>query len=225
MKTVLLISLLCSGISSASFEKWTNKDGKSIDLELLKVEEKDGEKIGVFKMRNLNTARIAASALSEADAKRLDDWKPEVSAPRSGAKASVFDEVLAGNLLKLEGGALKPFEMTAFPAKYYVFYYTASWCPPCRKFTPELVGFYEKHKNANFELVLITSDRDEAAMEAYAVDKKMPWPMLKLQSAQTFKQNFQHGIRGIPSLIVCDLKGKNLGDFRGRLDALEELIK
>ncbi len=225
MKTVMMISLLCSGICFASFEKWTSKDGKSVDLQLMRVEEKNGEKVGVFKMRNLNTARIAASALSEADAKRLEAWQPTGSVTRGAAKPSVFDETLQGNLLKLEGNSLQKFEMTAFPAKYYVFYYTASWCPPCRQFTPVLVDFYEKNKNANFELVLITSDRDEAAMEAYAVDKKMPWPMLKLQDAQKFKQKFQHGVSGIPALIVCDLEGKNLGNFRSRLDALQELIK
>jgi len=32
-------------------------------------------------------------------------------------------------------------------------------------------------------------------------------------------------VRGIPSLIVCDLDGKNHGDFRGRLNELTEMVK
>ena len=61
-------------------------------------------------------------------------------------------------------------------------------------------------------------------MEEYAVGKKMPWPILKLKDAQAFKKEFDHGVTGIPSVIVCDLDGKNLGNHRD-LAALEKLVK
>jgi nucleoredoxin len=106
-----------------------------------------------------------------------------------------------------------------------VFYYTASWCGPCRAFTPELVKFYNEHKNENFELVLISSDRDEKSMEAYAEKNKMPWPHLKFDQLGTFKGKFNHGVRGIPSVIVCDLEG-NIVTNNGRdLNTLEQLVK
>lgn len=94
---------------------------------------------------------------------------------------------------------------------------------PCQKFTPSLVEFYNKHKNDNFEIVLITSDRDEDSMENYAVQKKMPWPQLKLKKAADFKEEFNHGVTGIPSVIVCKLDGTKLGNFRD-LNALEKLV-
>jgi hypothetical protein len=61
-------------------------------------------------------------------------------------------------------------------------------------------------------------------MEKYATDKKMPWPQLKLKEAPKFKKEFKHGVTGIPSVIVCDLEGKNLGNFRN-LAELEKLVK
>jgi len=222
MKTTLLLSLMFAGAAFAGFEKWTNKDGKTADLELVKVVEKDGEKAGEFKMRNGKTVTLKVSDLSEEAAKKLEAWEPP--AVEAEGKPSVFDDVLDGNLVKLDGKSLKKYEMTERPKKYYVFYYTASWCGPCQQYTPSLVEFYNEHKSDNFEIVLITSDQDEDAMEKYAADKKMPWPQLKLKDAEKFKEEFDHGVTGIPSVIVCDLEGKNLGNIRD-LNALEKLVK
>ena len=223
MKQTILLSILLAGISHAGFESWTNKDGKTAELELVNVVDKDGEKAGEFKTRSGASVTLKATDLSEESAGKLTAWQP--SAAAAEAKASVFDGILDGNLERLDGKKLKKCDDATKPAKYYLFYYTASWCPPCRKFTPMLVDWYEQNKNDNFELVLITSDRDEEAMENYAAEKKMPWPQLKHHKARDFQKEFNHGVKGIPSLIVCDLEGKSLGNFRGNLPGITELIK
>lgn len=223
MKTLLLISLATTGLALADFETWTNTEGRSADLELIRVTETDGEKVGEFRMRNGRTTTLKASDLSEEDAKRLAEWKPATVAA-GVAKPSVFDKTLEGNLVKLDGRSLKRCKDATQPEKYYVFYYTASWCGPCQKFTPSLVEFYNENKNDNFEIVLISSDSDEDAMEEYAKDKKMPWPQLKLRKVEDFKEDFKHGVTGIPSVIVCELDGKVLGNYRD-LNALKNLVK
>jgi thiol-disulfide isomerase/thioredoxin len=224
MKTSLqfLLGLIFAGVSSGAFEKWTNKDGKTAELDLIQVVDKDGEKAGEFKMRSGRSVTLKASDLSEDAAAKLAAWVPP--APIVEGKPSVFDKALDGNLVKLSGKSLKKFTPTERPQKYYVFYYTASWCGPCQQFTPSLVEFYEKNKSDNFEIVLITSDQDEGAMEEYAVAKKMPWPQLKLKDATAFKKDFPHGVSGIPSVIVCELDGKMLGNYRN-LAELEKLVK
>jgi nucleoredoxin len=223
MKKTILISLLLAGVSFAGFEKWTNKDGKAAELELVKVVDKDGAKAGEFKMRNGKTIILKAADLSEADAARLEAWKqPEAAAPEG--KPSAFDDILDGNLVKLEGKSLKKHELAAKPKKYYIFYYTASWCGPCQKYTPTLVEFYKKNKNENFELVLITSDKDEDAMEEYAKDKEMPWPQLKLGKVEKFEKEFNHGITGIPSVITCNLDGEVVSKSES-IAELEQLVK
>lgn len=210
----------------AGFENWTNKDGKTAALELVEVTGEDSAKAGVFKMRNDRKVTIKAEDLSEADASRLAEWKPTPVEPEAVAgEPSVFDEVLDGNLLALDGKKLKETEPASKPTEYYVFYYTASWCPPCQAFTPSLVDFYNKNKNEKFEIVVITSDRDENAMENYAAEKKMPWPLLKMSKAGSFKSKFAHGIRGIPSVIVCDLKGEIVSRNGRDLNELEKLVK
>lgn len=228
MKTTItiLLGLLFAASASAEFRTWTRSDGKTAELDLISVTETGGEKSGEFKMRNGQKVVIKSSVLSEADAKLLGEWKPETLAePATAAAASVFDEILDGNLVKLSGKSLKSFKDLKKPSKYYLFYYTASWCGPCQKFTPSLVDFYEKNKNDNFEIVLITSDSDENSMEGYAASKKMPWPQLKLKKAGDFKKKFQHGVRGIPSVIVCDLEGKIVTPNGRDLNTLGKLVK
>lgn len=207
----LFCLLLLTNLTQAESRTWTRSDGKTADLELIKVSGEKGAKIGTFKMRNGQTVDLAASSLSESDAKFLEEWKSDaaLAAEVEKATASVFDEILEGNLEKLSGRSLKRYKPETKPNKYYLFYYTASWCPPCQKFTPDLVKFYKKHQSQldAFEIVLISSDRDEKAMEGYAKDKKMVWPHLKLSKVDRFKRTFKHPGRGIPNLVLTDLEG------------------
>lgn len=228
MKTTTFIAIALSLALplSAAFEPWTNKEGKTAQLELLEVTGPEDAKAGIFKMQNGRKATIKAADLAEADAKRLAEWKPAAAEPEGPkSEPSVFDEIFDGNLVKLDGKRLKKHESSSKPTKYYVFYYTASWCPPCQAFTPSLVDFYDKHKNENFEIVLITSDKSEDDMEKYAADKKMPWPQLEQSKATSFKKKYNHGVRGIPSVIVCDLQGEIVSRDGRNLAALEALIK
>ena len=170
MKTSILLSLALSGLAFAGFEKWTNAEGASAELELVEVTESDGERVGTFRMRNGRTVELKASQLAAADAERLAAWQPAAAEDESpAAPASVFDKALDGNLVSLQGRSLKRHELVP-PTEYYLFYYTASWCPPCQAFTPDLVKFYEKNKDARFEIVLVTSDNDEDAMASRLID-------------------------------------------------------
>ena len=87
-------------------------------------------------------------------------------------------------------------------------YFSASWCPPCRSFTPILKGFYEKNGKKNgIRVVFVSSDSDLQSFEEYY--KKMPWLSLSTDAdsasiKQKLAQMFQ--IRGIPSLIAIDAK-------------------
>lgn len=225
MKLITTLLAICiSSAAHAGYETWTSADGRTASMELVSVADADGKKTGSFRMRSGKTVSLAEKDLSGEDAKRLAEWQ-DPNGPTEVAVASVFDEVLEGNLLRLDGKKLKKCSDSTYPEKYYVFYYTASWCGPCHAFTPSLVKWYNDNKNANVEIVLITSDRDEKAMEGYAAEMNMPWPQLNLAKAKTFKGKFNHGVRGIPSVMVCDIEGKLLGNYRSNLDGLTELVK
>ena len=70
--------------------------------------------------------------------------------------------------------------------KYLCLYYSAHWCPPCRKFTPMLAEFYKKLKSTdkgkNAEFIFVSSDSDEASFKDYY--KEMPWLALQFDQRQ-----------------------------------------
>lgn len=96
--------------------------------------------------------------------------------------------------------------------KYFAVYFSAHWCGPCRAFTPDLVQWYQaqKPKHPEFELIFVSSDHDEKAMEEYMAGEKMPWPALKYSKVRTNKSLRSLAGRGIPCLVLIDADGKVL---------------
>ncbi|PWV12862.1 putative tryparedoxin 2 [Trypanosoma cruzi] len=106
--------------------------------------------------------------------------------------------------------------------KYLLVYLSASWCPPCRFFTPKLAAFYESfHNSHNFEIVFVSQDRDERSMQAYFHNQKYSklavrggegshgdWLAVPYEQAKrlgvTLMQTY--AIRGIPMLLLFDLE-------------------
>jgi nucleoredoxin len=225
--STIFLTLALLGPAHAKFETWTNAEGREATMKLLEVFEEDGEKVGKFSLRGGQIVKVRAADLSDTSIAKLEAWAESNASEGDAAGAqepSVFDSHLDGNLEILSGSRLKSLKDFAKPTKYYVFYYTASWCGPCQQFTPSLVEFYNEHKNDSFEIVLISSDQDEDAMEDYAKNKKMPWPHLELRRVEKFRKEFNHGVTGIPSVIVCETDGKMLGNYRGNLGGLVELV-
>ncbi|MES2659368.1 MAG: thioredoxin-like domain-containing protein [Verrucomicrobiota bacterium] len=209
----ILLGILLTVSANAEFRTWTRNDGKTAEMDLISVGESSGGTMGEFKMRDGRKVYVAVSSFSAADTQILKEWKPTAAAPAPAAAApSVFDSFLDGDLVSLKGKSLASQKDFLKPSKYYLFYYTASWCGPCQAFTPSLVDFYNANKpgNSEFEIVLITSDSDEDSMEEYAVSKKMTWPQLKLSKVERFKKEFKHPGTGIPNLVLTDTEGKLL---------------
>jgi len=88
-------------------------------------------------------------------------------------------------------------------------YFSAHWCPPCRAFTPKLVEFYNqlKQQNRPFEIVFVSSDRDEAAMFTYMREMKMPWLAVPFDDSRKDALKKQYEVRGIPTLVVLGPDG------------------
>lgn len=95
--------------------------------------------------------------------------------------------------------------------KYLFIYFSAHWCPPCRAFTPKLVQFYNTNqKNADFDLLFVSSDKDQAAMDGYMTETSMPWVGLKVGHHRVKQLKEKYGVAGIPCLVLLDDKDQVL---------------
>jgi nucleoredoxin len=88
-------------------------------------------------------------------------------------------------------------------------YFSAHWCGPCRGFTPQLAKLYNecKDKGKSFEIVFISSDRDEEAFKEYFGE--MPWCALSFKERELksiLSEIFE--VQGIPTLVLLNGKGE-----------------
>ena len=131
------------------------------------------------------------------------------------APANAIERSLAGKLVRLEGGALRPFDGARLAGvKFYALYYSASWCAPCREFTPGLVDAYEKIRALypEFEVVLVNEDRSQGDMLGYMHDDKMTWPAVRWDAISRARDITRYCGDGIPCLVLIDENGKVLSD-------------
>jgi nucleoredoxin len=91
-------------------------------------------------------------------------------------------------------------------ADVVLLYCTASWCPPCRAFTPALVELYEEQgESRKIEVLLVSRDQPGPDGEAYRA--KMPWPSLPMGGTRRSAEILSDlGIKSIPTLIGFDNK-------------------
>lgn len=87
--------------------------------------------------------------------------------------------------------------------KLVMLYFSASWCPPCRQFTPQLAAFYKmaRAKRYALQIVFVSSDRDEPSFAAYLSDHH-PWLAIPFSSPHRGQTSNFFQVSGIPSLMV-----------------------
>ncbi len=242
MKTTLPLALLALSLqlSTAKVSSWTAQDGRSASFELINVTEVSGELVGEFKMANGKMVTLKASQLDAKELPRLEEFKStqveEEAQDDEVASNDIYYEFLKDNLIALDRKEFSDVEEYKSPTKYYLFYKTASWCPPCQKFTPSLVKFYKRYKSKYpdaFEIILVSSDKNQSAMLKYAEDKKMEWPHIKLKSLSKFSSKHRLKGGGIPNTILTDTEGNVIeqsykdGKYQGpeiAMTALEDLL-
>ena len=120
----------------------------------------------------------------------------------SSSALDLFD----GPLLDAKGTEVSK---EALAGKTIGIYFSASWCPPCRTFTPKLVKFRDANKK-DFEVVFVSSDRSPKAQLDYMKETGMKWYTMPHRSSAANALAKKYGIRGIPALIIVSPDGKTI---------------
>jgi nucleoredoxin len=101
----------------------------------------------------------------------------------------------------------------AIAGKTLGLYFSAHWCPPCRGFTPKLKEFYEayKAKEPNFEIIFVSSDKQEYEMRDYFKNDHgdyLALPYEKRKEKDELSSMF--GVEGIPTFVIIGADGSVL---------------
>jgi nucleoredoxin len=141
---------------------------------------------------------------------------PANPAPVSPAPLSGFPAKFRNSLMVMDGGSPRMLDTaTLAGVKYWAFYYSASWCPPCRAFTPDLVSFYRDFKpgHPDFELIFVNDDQSEDDMLAYMRNDAMPWPAVWFNDINDPALDAKRYCgEGIPCLVLVDGDGQVISD-------------
>ena len=130
--------------------------------------------------------------------------------------------LLAGRKLIRRDGSLAPAD--ALEGKVTLLYFSASWCPPCHRFTPVLAEFYSDvaESGGNIEVVYVPGDRSEADMMKYFQDLHGNWLALELSSEAAFIRSLSEkfSVSGIPAVVVIQSDGTVIdANARGQIQS------
>ena len=123
----------------------------------------------------------------------------QTKSPHNPFRAMLGDSLVTG------AGQRVPIDDALLGKKIVLLYFSASWCPPCRQFTPRLVAFYNEMRAAgrSVEVVFVSADRDAASFRDYLRGHHGPWyaiPWEREQNRNGCSSFFQ--VQGIPRLIA-----------------------
>lgn len=150
--------------------------------------------------QELNTLHQARAAEARAKA---------VATPALGD--TLILDALKSRMVRCRDGGISRATGTELENKKFVaLYYSAHWCGPCRKYTPELVQYYNRVVAAHpeFELVFVSSDRSRFGWESYIQEAKMPWLAVDYDQLAGLEGVKSLGGGSIPSLLVLDSAGR-----------------
>mmetsp|Transcript_357 Transcript_357/g.738 ORF Transcript_357/g.738 Transcript_357/m.738 type:complete len:404 (+) Transcript_357:107-1318(+) len=119
---------------------------------------------------------------------------------------------LPNNTLLAKGGMGKVSLSNAFAnVDLVLLYASAHWCPPCRKYTPQLVKFYNDAKRAykanpkwtkSVEIVFVSADHDINGFKNYYAS--MPWLAVPFDSDTRERLMSWMKASGVPKLMCLD---------------------
>lgn len=141
--------------------------------------------------------------------------RARAAAPRGSETPNVLAVHFKGDLVSWKNGSLAHFDDEALAKKKMVaLYFSAHWCAPCRKFTPQLVDFYNRvaAQHPEFEIVFVSNDRSPLEMETYMRDTQMPWPAIEFAKLPGKDALKKYAGDGIPCLVLLDASGKVISD-------------
>ncbi len=112
-----------------------------------------------------------------------------------------------------------PFDLSQYRGKVVMVNFWATWCPACRADYPVWQEAYEWYEGADFEMVAVSIDRDQAALKNFLDSHPYTIPVVwRFDSRET--DTFPK-IRGTPTTFFIGRDGSIVLARQGRFELYE----
>lgn len=213
----LLLAVWLPAAAAQEIRTWTSASGKTLEAAFLELK---SDQV-ILQRPGGEQMRIRLNLLSSADQIYVGSRTrpgPPRAAPGATIQASAKLRKLFGpRLVDAQGQEVS---IDRLARKKIGVYLSASWCGPCRMFTPLLIDAYRQLQSAGkpFEVVLVSLDKSAADMQAYMTSHAMPWLAMPFDPERSAELVTAYGAHGIPKLVVLGAKGQTLStEARGEI--------
>lgn len=168
-----------------------------------------------LKLANVARSRENERSRSDTLSRQQLGQAQQIGIKSSGRGGNVIRDLLKNELVSFQNGSVTSFDDERLGSKkLFALYFSAHWCGPCRKFTPDLVAYYNRivPQHPEFEVVFVSCDKSASAMETYMRESNMPWPAVDFQKISSASAIRKYAGSGIPCLVVIDSAGQVLSD-------------
>jgi len=140
-------------------------------------------------------------------------------------KANSFCEIIKGCSLVKADESTKPVDEALAGKDIVLVYFSAHWCPPCRRFTPLLKNFYQDVSEKGVELIFVSDDNSKEDMLNYMKESHGDWYAFEHESKIGQKLNKKFRVSGIPTLVALKTDGTIIDrDARGSIEKGASII-
>ena len=187
------------------------------DADILEVNDTNNN-TSIFSGTLQSTENVTLDAITKSEESRNSTFHGTQLPTQIGPLVDIFgQQLLSLEMMNDTSAALRPsLTSDALRCKKVIgLYFSADWCGPCRKFTPELVSFYKKMnqrrgKKNEFEIVWISRCRDVHSYGQYFTQMG-GWLALPPEEAMGSRGSMlsdKYKVKGIPSLVLIDDLGQ-----------------
>lgn len=140
----------------------------------------------------------------------------------TNAMAEDLDSLYAQSLLKVGTQAPnfklptpegKKVQLSDFKGKYVLIDFWASWCPDCRRISPNVEAIAKEYQGKDLTVVAVSFDIDKEAWVKYINRNGAPINEVHVSELKKMKESAvakAFGVQWIPSLYLLDKDGKVL---------------
>ncbi len=111
-----------------------------------------------------------------------------------------------------------PHSLAEFQGKFVLLNLWATWCGPCVAEMPELARLNEDYAKNNLTVIALSVDSKLASVSAFLRRHESSFKGLLVFWDSRMKATASLGVGGLPTTLLLDPEGNEIGRFKGRVD-------